>query len=126
MSNCTYTYREDLTMTDDEYLGLAYEEMFGAFDNDAVETEHRIQDTPAFNRTFPTYTESMWIHGYPGIRSIVITHPATGGMPGCVRTVPVGWRDMATAETFRSRFEATVALYASEGWSRKPHTVSGS
>lgn len=119
-------------MTDDEFMGLAYDEMFGAFGNEPedIEAEHRIRDTPAhtvlFNRTFPTYTESMWIQGYPSIRCIVVTHPAVGSLPGLVCTVPVAARDMATAETFRAKFERIVDLYAGYGWVRKPHTVSGS
>lgn len=101
-------------MTEDDFLDLDRE-------LDSVTLVPAL--TVLFHRTFPTYTETMWVHGYPAIRSITITHLAVGDLPGCVRTIPVGWRDMASADTFRARFEQIVQLYAGEGWKRKDHVV---
>lgn len=97
--------------------------------------EHRTQDIPAhtalFTRTYPAYTETMWVHAYPGARVIVVSYPSVAmrdvgrvtAMPGVIRTIPVGWRDMASAETFRSKFERVVESLARGGWVSKPHTV---
>lgn len=89
--------------------------------------EHREQNAPAetvlLHRAHETYTESMWVQGYPALRMIVITHPRVGNLPGIVRTLPVGWRDMASAEAFRARFFATVEQYSGFGWVRKDHTA---
>lgn len=95
--------------------------------------EHRTQDVPThtalFTRTFPTYTETMWVHAYVNARVIVVTYPGltirgdNRPMPGVIREIPVGWRDMASAETFRSKFERVVESLARGGWSRKPHGV---
>jgi hypothetical protein len=84
--------------------------------------------TVLMHRTFPTYTESMWINGYPKIRTIVVTCPAVHinpsvSLPGVVRELPVGWRDMATAETFLTRFYGVVGSYEDQGWKRKDCAV---
>lgn len=87
--------------------------------------EHLIKHVPAhvalFVRTFPTYTETMLIQGFPAAKLITVSHPAVADIPGCVRELPVGWRDMATAETFRARFEQVVGVHADFGWRRVRH-----
>jgi hypothetical protein len=45
-------------------------------------------------------------------------------MLGVVRDIPVGWRDLASAETFRTRFESVVGSYLAEGWTFKSITVA--
>lgn len=113
-------------MTDDEIWGTACDEMFGPLsgtDCGHLDEEHFIRDTPAhtalFHRTFPTYTESMWINAFPSIRCIVVTHPAVDGLPGVVRTLSVAGRAMASAEAFRIRFEQVIDSYVGQGWVRK-------
>lgn len=120
-------------MTDDEFLSLAYTPMFG----DMLDDEHASKDTPAevalLHRGFPTYTESMWIVGYPAVRMITISCPEvrvpSSAMaveyifPGVVRELPVGWRDMHSAETFRAKFAQVVASYEGMGWVRKDPSV---
>lgn len=87
--------------------------------------EHRTQHAPAhtavFIRTFPAYTETMVIRGFPNAKLIVVSHPAVAGLPGCVRELPVGWRDMASAETFRAKFESVVGTFSGNGWRRVRH-----
>lgn len=106
----------------DEWEGA--EELAG----ELMEMEHLTQDVPAvtalLHRAFPTYREVMWIRGYPNAKTIVITVPAIQlaadtTMPGVIRNVPVGWRDLASAETFRARFEAVVASYVAQEWQVK-------
>jgi hypothetical protein len=121
-------------MTDDEFLSLAYTPMFG----DMLDREHEAKDRPAevvlLHRSFPTYTESMWITGYPAIRAIVVSCPevrvpASAAVPvehvfpGAVRELPVGWRDMRSAETFRAKFAQVVESYEGMGWTRKDPSV---
>lgn len=93
-----------------------------------LDEDHDRLDQPAetvlMQRTFPTYREIMWIRGYPGAKTIVITIPdirlsADTTMPGVIRDIPVGWRDLASPETFRARFEAVVASYVAEEWQVK-------
>lgn len=110
-----------------DFFGPDYDDGSPSVGADMLAEEHRVEDVPAltalFHRSFPTYTEVMWIHGYPSIRSIVVAHPAAGGQAGCIRTIPVGWRDMLSAETFRAKFERVVAQVATHGWERKSHAV---
>lgn len=85
--------------------------------------------TALFHRTFPTYTEAMWINGYPNIRAVVVTHPQVpmpGGMlPGAIFTVPVGVRAMASADAFRIAYERVVTAHTAQGnWIRKSHEPS--
>lgn len=125
-------------MTDDEFLGLAYDY------EDSPDLDERLADevgpmiAPAFTALLvrqvdgaPGYSEGMWVHGYPSIRSIVITHPAirlAGGreFPGVVRSIPVGWRSMRDADAFRMACEAAAGTYERCGWKRRPHTIQGS
>lgn len=97
----------------------------GYSSEDASVEMAQIGGMPAFtvlmHRTFPTYTESVWINAYPRIRSIVITHPCVAGLPGLVKELPVGWRDMASPDALRSRFDKTVRSYTDMGWQIKPH-----
>jgi hypothetical protein len=94
--------------------------------------EHLTQDVPTettlLHRTFPTYREIMWIRGYPRAKAIVITVPAIRlaadtTMPGVIRNIPVGWRDLASAETFRARFDAVVTSYVAQEWQVKDASV---
>lgn len=114
-------------MTNDEFLSLPEESIFTEIDAD-----HERVDTPAetalLHRTFPTYTEVLWASGYPRMKTIVITCPVvrlneTTTMPGVVRQIPVGWRDMASAEAFREKFQRTLAYYIEQGWVPKDVTV---
>jgi hypothetical protein len=120
-------------MTDDEFEGY----LAGGRDAMAdliweIEHDHQVRDTPThtalFTRTYPTYTETMWVHAYANAKLVVISYPASQMSrrvaPGVIRTIPVGWRDMASAETFRARFERTIESLASGGWVRKSHDAS--
>lgn len=97
--------------------------VWDAFDEE-IEREPAL--TATLYRTWPTHTETMWAHGYPHIRLIVLTFPAVrlGGteLSGVVRELPVGWRDMATPETFRTRFEKYVQDYVEMDWVRQGAT----
>jgi hypothetical protein len=124
-------------MTDEEYWELTYGELFGWTEQDidgagdAAADDHRRHDQPAhvalLHRSFPTYTEAMWIRGFVGGRVITVTVPpvrlASHEMPGVIQPIRMGRRDMASAEKFRSRFERTVDLYVEQGWVRKPVEV---
>lgn len=73
-------------------------------------------------------TDVLWIHGYPAVRWIVVTvMPARVNehttVSGVVREIPVGFRDMASPETFRAAVMRIVASYAEQGWVRKDPTV---
>lgn len=117
-------------MTDDEFWQATYGELFGFTDHrvadfgEEVEQGRAREEQAALRvklvRQFPTYRETMWISGYPQVRMISIACPAIDGdrIPGVVRSIPVGWRDMANAETFRARFEKTVSDYIGAGWWR--------
>lgn len=96
--------------------------------------DHRKLDVPAlvalFTRGFPTYTERMWVHGYINAGCIVVSYLSVQTsegrrIPGLIRSIPVGWRDLASAEAFRSRFELTVHRLADpeHGWRRREHDV---
>ena len=124
-------------MTDDEFLELACEGAAGLAEEIGAEFQTMI--VPAFTAvltrridgTTGGYTEGMWVHGYPSIRSIVITHPpvrlACGRQfPGVIRTIPVGPKAMRAADTFRTACEAATAAYEGQGWTRRPHTIQGS
>jgi hypothetical protein len=82
--------------------------------------KHGAAHAVTFTRTFPTYTETMLIQGFPAAKLITVTHPPvpSAGLAGCVRDLPVGWRDMASAETFRARFDQVVGSFATQGWRR--------
>lgn len=121
-------------MTDDEFRALLLGRDAMADALWEMDEDHRTQDVPThtalFTRTYPTYTETMWVHAYANARVIVVTYPGIlmrdepgKTMPGVIRELPVGWRDMASAETFRKRFEHTVDSLTREGWQRKPHGV---
>lgn len=101
-----------------------------------VADDHRCMDVPAFtalmHRDMQTYVEAAWIRGYPNIRRIIVTvlpttiasGPHAGAeMPGVIADVPVGWRDMASSETFRTRCEQEVSRRIAEGWARKDTTT---
>lgn len=122
-------------LNDDEFRALALGR--DAMDDALweLDEDHRTQDIPAhtalFTRTYPAYTETMWVHAYPGARVIVVSYPSVAmrdvgrvtAMPGVIRTIPVSWRDMASAGTFRSKFECVVESLTRGGWVSKPHTV---
>jgi hypothetical protein len=100
------------------------EVIWDGFD-EQVDEDHQRLDQPGImatlRRTFPTYTEIMEARGYPGAKMIVLTFPpvvlaADSTMPGVIRELPLGWRDMASAETFRARFDRTLDGYRAEGW----------
>lgn len=63
--------------------------------------------------------ETLWVHGYPGVRQVLVTMPRTRELPGLVRELPVGWRDMRDAEAFRAFCERIVHSYLSLGWERR-------
>lgn len=95
---------------------------------DMMEREHLKRDVPSesvlLKRHLSSgYHEHLWIQGYPNLRMIVHTWPRVvmgsgQTLPGCVRELPVGWRDMATAETFSAKLHGYVAQYEREGWRR--------
>lgn len=119
----------------DFYQGnSSMEQTYGTLAPGAVETlfelEHAAQNEPAvtvlLHRTgiYERGTEVMWIIGYPAIREIVVTCPEViigpgATVPGVVRTIPVGWRDMASAESFRTKAMSVVASYQAQGWEIK-------
>lgn len=124
-------------MTDDEFFEAAYADSPDLGED--IWQEFKLMALPSFTAlltrridgTTGGYTEGMWVHGYPSIRSIVITHPrvrlACGTeYPGVVRTIPLGWKAMRGADTFRAACEDVAAAYESNGWLRKPHTIQGS
>lgn len=101
----------------------SFDSLFAA----GLDTEHEIVDTPALtalmHRTSGGFglTEVMWVHGYPRIRSIIVTvmplHSAEGWeMPGVVRELPVGFRDMASAEAFAAAFDKVIESYQAYDW----------
>ena len=98
---------------------------------DSVDADHERLDTPAvvalMHRQLADYTEVMWARGYPGAKMITITVlPVLHGehdIPGVVQVLPVGWRDLASAETFKARFYRALASYESRGWVRKDASV---
>jgi hypothetical protein len=121
-------------MTDDEFQGYLFSGTEGIADAVwELDDDHRTQDVPThtalFTRTFPTYTETMWVHAYANARVIVVSYPGVAipgdrPMPSLIRTIPVGWRDMASAQTFRAKFELTVrSLADTGGWARKSHAT---
>lgn len=132
-----YVHREKGDEMDEtDYAELLFGAVFGVDDPEAEGTagviEHRQQDQPThtvlMHRTFPTYTEAMWINAYGAVRLIVVTClPALTvdgrTLRGVVREIPVGYRDMATAEAFRARFEKVVDCYLGMGWQRKEHEI---
>jgi hypothetical protein len=109
-------------MTDDELAPQAHE----------IDSDHRIGDTPSdtalLHRKAGGYREVMWINGYPAVRYIIVTTPevviAPGvTMPGVVREIPIGYRDVATRDAFKARFEKVVGSYLAMGWERKTTAV---
>lgn len=124
-------------MTDEEFLGMQYEDSPDLGEQLADEVGPMI--APAFTAlltrridgTTGGYTEGMWVHGYVTIASIVITHPRIRlgcgiEFPGVVRTIPVGRRHLRTAEAFHATCEAAASAYEGNGWTRRPHTIQGS
>jgi hypothetical protein len=118
-------------MNDEEYLTMAYEEMFAGFSASAagdLDEEHRRQDAPAYavllRRKYATYEEFTWIRVFPAAKTIIVTQPEVTmrpghTMPGAVRNLPLGWRDLASANALRSRFEQVVSSYVTHGWVRQ-------
>lgn len=126
-------------MSEDEFLELSAEYADSPDLGDDIAQETKLMILPCFTAlltrridgTTGGYTEGMWVHGYPSIRSIVITHPAIRlacgtQFPGVVRTIPVGWKAMRSAGAFRAACEAATSAYEGNGWVRKPHTIQGS
>jgi hypothetical protein len=131
------TERRWAQMTDEEFLGMQYEDSPDL--GDRLAEEFGTMTVPAFTAlltrridgTTGGYTEGMWVHGYVDIASIVITHPrirlACGTVfPGTVRTIPVGSKHLRTADAFRATCEAHASAYERHGWARVPHTIQGS
>lgn len=93
-----------------------------------IEIDHQLDDTPAVTiqlcRHTAGYGERMTISGYPRISAVFVTCPAAWSvinqahMPGVVRELPVGWRDMADDETFRACVERAAESYELHGWVR--------
>lgn len=127
-------------MTDDEFRSLANEPTLSIWDE--LAEDHRMQDVPAFTALMTRevratrenytgrYTETMWIHGYPEIRIVVVTHPPIRlpgfALPGLIRTIPVGAKHIHSAETFRAYCEHLVTVYRNAGgWERQAHEVRG-
>lgn len=110
-------------MTDEDYLSLAYGDMFPEPEADPW-AGLTAAFTVALRRTFPTYAETLTVCGYPSIRQIIVTVPSIKrtavdrGMPGVIRELPVSPRDLRTAETFRTAVEKIVSSYEREGWKR--------
>lgn len=118
-------------MTDDEFedgLREACDEI-GEEMAAGLDVEHEVVDSPAYSVLLHrhltlgehTYIETAWVQGYPRIRAIVVTIPRielrTGGeMPGVVREIPVGFRDMASPEKFATNFATIVDSYQINGW----------
>lgn len=124
-------------MTDDEFFGAAYADSPDL--GESIAREFKLVILPGFTAlltrriggTTGGYTEGMWVHGYPSIRSIVITHPRVRlvcgtEFPGVVRTIPVGWKAMRDAASFRTVCEAATSAYEGNGWTRRPHMIQGS
>jgi len=114
-------------MTHDEYWDMTDDEIAGEID-----AEHQAQNRPAYtallHRAFPTYTDIVWIHSYPQIKRIFVSHPAVvipGGrdLPGFVQEIPISSRDMGSPDRLRDRFESVVGTYLSMGWTRKEHEI---
>lgn len=114
-------------MTHDEYWDMTDDEL-----NGEIDAEHQAQNRPAYtallHRTFPTYTEVMWIHLYPQVKRIFVTYPSVaipGGrdLPGFVQEISVAPRDMRSPERLRDRFETSVDSYLGMGWTRKEHEI---
>jgi hypothetical protein len=121
-------------VTDDEFLSLAYSGIGEGF---ADEVEPMI--VPAFTALLSrevtgkqgSYTETMWVQGYPSIKSVTITHPPVRldeilTLPGVIRTIPLGARHVTDADTFRGKCEQIVAQYEGFRWVRRSHTIQGS
>lgn len=119
-------------MTEDEFFEQAHEEWDPAEGSNMLaeaktwEDEHRVMPSESvmLTRTHATYTEYLTVSGYPGLRMIVVTIPEVmapdmgSALPGVIRELPVGWRDMATEDTFRERLTGIVATYEGCGWRR--------
>lgn len=99
-----------------------------------IEFDHALDDTPVATaqlyRYSIGYAERMTISGYPKVRTIFVTCPRAWSeadhvyMPGVVREIPVGWRDLASEATFLARFEKIVESYESHGWVRAPEEAT--
>lgn len=126
-------------MTDDEFFALSQEYADSPDLGDDIAGEFKLMSLPCFTAlltrridgTTGGYTEGMWVHGYPNIASIVITHPRVrlcSGVefPGVIRTIPLSPKNLRNAETFRAACEAATAVYEGNGWTRRPHTIQGS
>lgn len=90
-----------------------------------ITADHEKYDRPLacerLRRVTNGFAERMWISGYPAQSLIVVTCPAVRDhrgyeMPGAVRTLPVGYRDLASEAAFLHRFERVVDSYEDHGW----------
>lgn len=127
-----HTERRDEMDEDFFFTWSDVEDVVVEDDMNALIKDHRVRNVPTltvlFTRGFPTYTETMWVHGYASAKTIVVSYVSvqtTDGkrIPGLIRSIPIGWRDLASADTFRACFEREVESLARDGWVRKPHTV---
>jgi hypothetical protein len=110
---------------DDEF-GPVGESAFAAI-GDEIEQHSFPTEVALLHRT-SNPREIVWVHGYPASKVIIFTFPRVqldpgAEMVGCVREVPVGWRDLASPAAFRAAFERHITGMAVIGWTRKSTDV---
>ena len=126
--------REGLDEVDVDFLERAFGEVFGVYDAEAWAEkgmwEHSVQDLPLhranLHRRVVSYTETMYVSAFPAARVVIVAALPVRmreghEMPGAIRRLPLGWRDLRDAETVRSRFEQIVGNYLDMGWIRTEH-----
>jgi hypothetical protein len=110
----------------DGYTGSLAEEWAGEEElelaGEVAADEFRIRYTPTHEAWIERGDDRMYVAAYANLARVVIVAPrrtmALGTEAGCIREIPVGWRDMANAEALLAYFNACVRSYEMMGWRR--------
>jgi hypothetical protein len=78
--------------------------------------EYGISYTPTHEAKLVRGGERMYVSAYGNLSRVYIVAARNKSGAGAIREIPVGWRDMESARTFRLYFEACVKSYRMMGW----------
>ncbi len=78
--------------------------------------EHEARYTPTHEAMLTRGGERTYVSAYGSLSRVYIIAARNQDGIGAIREIPVGWRDMESARTFRLYFEACVKSYRMMAW----------
>jgi len=87
-------------------------EQFG----ELFEQEYAVRYAPTHEAKLTRGGCRMYISAYGNLSRVFIVAARDEQGAGAIREIPVGWRDMESARTFRLYFEACVRSYLMMAW----------